>query len=482
MGQTILVNATKEETRMALLEQGELTEIAVERLNCGNIVGNIYKGKIKNVLPGMQAAFIDIGADKNAYLYIGDLAGRAGKNRSHRHKTLTVGQDIMVQISKDALGSKGPRATTRLTLPGRYVVFMPTVEYTGISHRVESDAERRRLKNLAEKIRPPGTGLVIRTVAEGRNEKDISRDVKYLDGLWNSLLARFKRAAAPTLLYRDVELVIRIVRDYLTDEVNKFVLDNREAYGRVVDLLQYTSPELVKRVELYEGPEDIFTFYGLEEELYKLEQRQIWLKCGGYLIIDKTEALTVIDVNTGKFVGRTNLADTVFQTNREAAVEIARQLRLRDIGGIIIVDFIDMDKEEHRQKVLEVLEAKLKQDRTKSAVLGLTKLGLVEITRKKARQNFDSVMYADCPYCHGRGKVKSPQTVIIDLRRRLRELTGRARNSRGSFVVQVHPQVAAVLADKQELAQLERDVQRSIEVEAVAAMHPESFSVLHKSD
>lgn len=480
MTKKIIVNIMPEESRMALLEEGELLEVSVERTDNAHIVGNIYKGKIKNVLPGMQAVFVDIGRDKNAFLYTGDIAP-GNLQGIGANGALTVGQDIIVQIIKDAIGTKGPRATTHLTLPGRYIVLMPTVDYIGISRRIDNDNERERLKNLAEKIRSEGTGVIIRTVAEGKEEADLRKDAEYLYNLWNSLAARAKRAHSPALLYRDVDMIIRVVRDNFTPDVDQLVVDSREAYGRVYDLLSYNSPELLPKIVLHESKEDIFSHFNIDKEIAKIGQRSIWLRCGGYIVIDKTEALTVIDVNTGKYVGDSSLEDTVFRTNLEAAAEIARQLRLRDIGGIIIIDFIDMNTEEHKNAVLDALAEHLKKDRTKTNVLGLTSLGLVEMTRKKSRQNLESILYTECPCCEGRGRVQSPETVIIDIRRRLRKLNDQP-NRQGGVIVQVHPTVAAVLNRPGELARVEKEICRSIAIEAVASMHPEVFTILQDNE
>lgn len=479
MAKTIVVNVMPEETRMALLEDDELLEVSVERTESGNIVGNIYKGKIKNVLPGMQAAFIDIGRDKNAFLYVGDILPPDMAQPSEH--MLTAGQDILIQIVKDAIGTKGPRATTHLTLPGRYVVLMPTVDYIGISRRIVSNGERERLKQLGDKVRPPGMGLIVRTVAEGKSEEDLRKDIAYLVNLWNALAARAKRSNAPALLYRDVDLVIRIVRDYLAADIDEFIVDHQEAYGRVCDLLKFISPEMLDKIRLYQGAEDIFTHAGLTSEMTRLGQRQVWLKSGGYIVIDRTEALTVIDVNTGKYVGHTNLAETVFETNREAAGEIARQLRLRDIGGIIVIDFIDMDSDEHKQAVLGTLEEKLKRDKTKTNLLGLTSLGLVEMTRKKARQNFEGVLYSECPCCEGRGRVQSPETVWINVCRDLRKIA-RQKQVQGILVVQMHPRVAAAFDKDSEITRMEREIGRRLTIEAVPTMHPEVYSILQASD
>lgn len=480
MAKKIIVNITPEETRMAVFENEEFIEVSIERTRSGHNVGNIYKGKTKNVLPGMQAAFIDIGREKNAFLYIGDTLPQVAA-QAIADSTLTVGKDVMIQIVKDAIGTKGPRATTHLTLPGRYVVLMPTVDYIATSRRIANEEERVRLKQIIEKVRPEGMGVIVRTMSEGKSEEDLQKDIEYLYNLWKALVARGKRATAPILLYRDVDLVIRIVRDYLSDDVEEFVLDHQEAYGRVCDLLKFASPELVTRVRLYQGKEDIFTHYGLDEELNKLGQRSVWLKCGGYIVIDKTEALTVIDVNTGKFVGSTNLSDTVFQTNLEAASEIVRQIRLRDIGGIIIVDFIDMDKEEQKQAVVAALEEKFKRDRTKTNVLGFTGLGLVEITRKKARQNVEGVLYSECPCCEGRGRVQSPETVVINIWRKMRHVMSQSRRQ-GRILIQVHPLVAEAIKSQGELPRMEQELACSLRIESLAEMHPEMFSLLHEGE
>jgi ribonuclease G len=478
MNKSIITNVMPEETRVALLEDNEIMEISIERSESGHLVGNIYKGRVKNVLPGMQAAFVDIGREKNAFLYTGD----SGRQAAGQH--LTVGQDVLVQIAKDAMGDKGPRATISLTLPGRYIVLMPNVDYIGISRRIEDETERDRLRRLAEKIRPEGMGVIVRTVAAGKSQEDLTKDMAYLANMWSTLSARAKRTNAPALIYRDADLVVRIVRDYLTDDVTEFVIDSQEAYNRVIDLLTFISPELIPCVKLYEatGPDsDIFSRFQLDAKLEELYNRRVDLACGGYLVIDHTEALTVIDVNTGKFVGNTNLSETVFQTNLEAAAQIARQLRLRDIGGIIIIDFIDMDKPEQRTAVLAALETALKKDRTKFNVLGITSLGLVEMTRKKARQNINGMLYNRCPCCLGKGRIKSPETVAIDIKRELRRLNKRSRPG-GQLLLQVHPQVAEFLARQGELKRLEQETARTLTVEATPGINPEVFSLLWKPD
>lgn len=475
MTKKIIVNVVPEETRMALIEDGALAEVAVERTHSGHIVGNVYKGKIQNVLPGMQAAFVDIGRDRNAFLYVGDLTGSSRRKGGEK---FTVGRELLVQVAKEAMGGKGPRLTTHLTLPGRYVVLMPTVDFLGVSRRIASGEERKRLKELAGRVRPKGMGLVVRTVAEGRSEEELRKDCEYLVSLWKSLEARAKLVKAPTLIYRDVDLLIRIVRDYLSADTDRLIIDNREAHGRVAELVRAVSPELVGRLELYEGKEDIFARHGLEAELEKLSMRRVDLKCGGYIVIDRTEALTVIDVNTGKFVGKTKLADTIFQANMEAAAEIARQIRLRDIGGIIIADFIDMEKANHKQAVLNAFTDHLKKDRTRTNVVGLTGLGLVEMTRKKVRQEIAGVLNAKCPCCDGRGFVRAPETVAANARRQLRHLGRTGKGGKGKVVIQVHPQVAEVLKRPGELERLAQEVGRPLALEASADMSMEGFSLV----
>ena len=476
MNKTIIANVMPEETRVAIIENGRLAELAIERSENGHIVGNIYKGKVKNILPGIQAAFVDIGCDKNAFLYLGDLSPQHGQQEK-QPAPLTVGQDITVQIMKDAMGTKGPRVTPNITLPGRFLVLMPTVDYIGVSRRIGSERERERLRQVAEKVKPAGMGLIVRTVAEGKSEDDIAKDIAYSLNFWQTLSARAKRTAAPSLLYRDVDLVIRIVRDYLSPDVTAVFLDNREAHSRICDLLTYISPELVPVIQLYQGQEEIFSHFSISEDVDEIGKRIVSLKCGGYIVIDHTEALTVIDVNTGKFTGRTSLSDTVFQANLEAAAEIARQIRLRDIGGIIIIDFIDMDKAQQKQAVLAALEQKIKADKTKTNILGLTALGLVEMTRKKARKNIDQFLYSECPCCQGRGRIQSPETIVIHALRKLRHVATRQR-AKGNLVVQMNPRVAEVMLRPGEKERLEQELARSITVEPVASLQGEVFSIL----
>ena len=476
MTKRIIVNVIPEETRMALIEDGLLLEVAVERTESSYMVGNIYKGRVENVLPGMQAAFINIGIGKNAFLYAGDIFPHKSFQRLVAEDNLTVGAEIMIEIVKDAMGSKGPRATTHFSIPGRYVVVMPSVDYVGVSRRIESPEERARLRSLAEKIRPKGMGVIVRTVAEGHSEEELARDFQYLSKLWGALTDKAKKAKAPLLLYRDADLAVRIIRDHVRDDVDEVIVDHADTHARMLELAKFMSPDLVKKIQLHTGKTEIFTHYGIEDEWGRLADRRVELKCGGYLIIDKTEALTVIDVNTGRFIGHSNLADTVFRANMEAAAEIARQLRLRDVGGIIVADFIDMQKEGHKKAILLELEAKLKADSTKTNVLGITELGLVEMTRKKSRQTYESTLYESCPCCGGRGIVQSPETLIIGIHRQLRRLAAKKPGS--SLTVQMHPKIAEKFGDAKVVGELSRELGIEIAVAPVPGLQPELYSII----
>ena len=476
MAKRIIVNVIPEEIRMALCEDGRLLEVAIERTQSDSLVGNIYKGRVENVLPGMQAAFINIGNGKNAFLYAGDIFPRKSFQRLVAEDNLTVGAEIMIEIVKDAMGTKGPRATTHFSIPGRYVVVMPSVDYVGVSRRIESAEERSRLRSLAEKIRPKGMGVIVRTVAEGRSEEELARDFQYLANLWSALTVKAKRAKAPFLLYRDADLVIRIIRDHVKDDIDEVIIDNADAHARMVELAKFISPDLVKKIHLYKAKTDLFTHYAIDDEWNRLADRRVDLKCGGYLIIDRTEALTVIDVNTGRFTGHSNLADTVFRTNMEAAAEIARQLRLRDIGGIIVADFIDMQKEGHKKAILTELEARLKSDNTKTNVLGLTELGLVEMTRKKSRQTYESTLYESCPCCGGRGSIQTPATLAISVRRQLRRIA--QKHPGASLCVQLHPRVAEEFGDAKTVQAFAAELGMELSIEPVAVLQAEVFVIL----
>lgn len=487
MAKEIAVDAERDQTRAALLEDGKLVEIYIEKNHGLRIAGNIYKGKVANVLPGMQAAFVDIGLDKNAFLYVDDISiqneflengdTRKIKNNSIKD-VLKLGQEIVVQVIKEPIGSKGARVTTNITIPGRYLVLMPTGDYIGISRRIVADEERDRLKSLAEEIKPQGMGLIVRTVAEGRNKEDMVQDLHFLTALWEKIQFKKKTAQAPKLIYKDLNLVSRIVRDLFSHEIDTLYINNKSDYDRVLELLDFVAPNLKERVILFNRQQDIFDYFGVEKEIEKALNRKVWLKCGGYIVIDQTEALTSIDVNTGKYVGCLNLEDTVLKTNLEAAKEIARQLRIRDIGGIIIIDFIDMSSQEHQNMVLNTLEEELKKDKTKTHILGLTKLGLVEMTRKKVRQGLDELLQKKCPYCEGRGRIISEETMSKRVEKKLKYIIS-VNSSAEAVLVEVHPSVASVVIGSggSHINYLEEQYNKTIFVKGNLDLHPEDIKI-----
>ncbi len=481
----IVINAGEEETRVAVLEDKVLAEIYIERAVNQRLVGNIFKGRVENVLPGMQAAFVNIGLEKNAFLYVEDALptrvphgnGQGGSALGDNIcDVLKPGQEVVVQIVKEPIGTKGPRVTTHITLPGRYLVLMPTVDYIGISRRIESEKERERLKDLASRVKPEGMGVIVRTVAEGVEEEEFSQDVALLNKLWRKVLGRAAHGAAPNLVHRDLELIQRILRDVFTEDVDRLILDSRYEYEKVLDLLDVTDPHLKSKVFLDER-ENIFEDYGTEQEIEKALKRKVWLKCGGYLVIDQAEAMTAIDVNTGKYVGTTNLEDTVLKTNLEAAREIARQLRLRNIGGIVIIDFIDMTQESNRQGVLKALEEGIKKDKTKTNILGLTQLGLVEMTRKKVRPSLAEVIQKPCPYCEGKGKVMSEETLGIYFKNQIYNIA--RKTSANTILVEVNPVVAARLIGSggANLRELESKTGKSLYIRGSSGQHIESITI-----
>lgn len=484
MYKEIIVNAGEEETRVAVLENGVPVELYIERSLNQRMVGNIFKGRVENVLPGMQAAFVDIGLEKNAFLYVEDALPARSSDGGHGYTSMGVnicdvvkrGQELIVQIVKEPIGTKGARVTTHITLPGRYLVLMPTVDYIGVSRRIEDEGERERLRELAARVKPPGMGVIVRTVAEGLGEEDFRQDARMLTELWRKIVNRSNHGPVPNLLHRDLELVQRILRDLFTEDVDRLIIDSRREYEKVMEVLDITAPGLKNKVVL-DQREDIFEEYGIEVELEKALRQKVWLKCGGYLVIDQAEALTAIDVNTGKYVGTTTLEDTVLKTNLEAAVEIVRQIRLRNIGGIIVVDFIDMNKEEHRRQVLQVLEEEIKKDKTKTRILGITQLGLVEMTRKKVRPSLSEMLQKPCPYCEGRGKVLSEETLGIHFKHQIYHLA--RQTPADTILVEANPLVAARLIGSggANLRELEGKTGKNLYIRGNPNHHIESITI-----
>lgn len=405
----IIVHCEQNVTQMALLEHERLVEYAAEYSQGRQLVGNLYKGRVVNVLPGMQAAFVDIGLKKNAFLYVDDVLPphleKQPKEKPSISQLLHVGQELIVQVMKEPLGGKGARVTTHFSLPGRWLVYMPDADYVGVSKKIELEPERIRLRQIGEELRENGEGVIIRTVAEGESLESINSDMLLLRGLWKQVEQRAVMSTAPAQLHQDLNMVERLVRDMFTPQTERIIIDDVQQADQISTFLHQVSPEYASRVQVYRGPEPIFVHYRINDQLDKAFQQKIWLGNGSYIVFDHTEALTVIDVNTGKFIGTHDLEETVFETNMKAAEEIARLLRLRDIGGIIIIDFIDMDQEKHRQDIVEKLEFLMKKDRTKCLVVGWTKLGLLEMTRKKVRDHAIHNFSDSCAVCKGSGRI-----------------------------------------------------------------------------
>lgn len=468
----LLINYGPHESRLAIVEDGQLVEFYMAHEDEDQAAGNIYKGRVENVLPGMRAAFVNLGLEKNAFLYVDDAHAEDRDKKKSRpiQDVLKVGQEVVVQIAKEPIGNKGARITTDISLPGRFLVLTPYSETVGVSRRIESERERERLREMAEKMRPKGMGLIVRTVAEGASQRALTRDLAYLRRVWSRVRHKSRTSRAPQMLHREAGLIAKTLRDHLDDSVDRVVIDDVQAFLRARELAQSFSPALKGRIELYQEPVPLFEVRGIEAELDRALKRRVWLKCGGYLVIDETEALTVIDVNTGKNVGTTDLSDTVLATNKEAAVEIARQLRLRDISGIIVVDFIDMENEADQHEVIKTFQKALRDDRTRVTVLGLTRLGLLEMTRKKVRESLLNQLTRVCPVCEGRGHVLSEDVVARRARYRIME---KFRDTDAEAVlVETHPLVAAHLIGPggSNLRQLEHETGRSVFVRGVDAV------------
>jgi ribonuclease G len=499
MSSEIIVNAGREETRVALLENGIVTEIYIDRKKDRGIAGNIYKGRVMKVLPGMQAAFVDIGLDKSAFLYVGDVFDSASEyapmmedeglelevenKRKRSYATqiedlLQEGQDVVVQVSKEPISTKGARVTTYLSVPGRYLVLMPGIKHIGVSRRIENGDERRRLRQIVETLRKPNMGYIIRTASEGRSEEDLRSDIEFLARVWENIQRKRERTSAPVLLHNELDLVFRVIRDAFTADVDRMVIDSEEEYQRTQEYVESYIPSLARRVRHYDGDDPIFEHYGVEIEISRALGRKVWLKSGGYVIIDQTEALSTIDVNTGRYVGKRSLEDTILKTNLEAVREIAYQLRLRNIGGIIILDFIDMEREDNRRKVYTALQEALTRDRAKTTISHISPLGLIEMTRKRVRESLGRTLCDTCPYCDGRGFIKSSRTVCYEVFREIQKSFAKSEEKKA--LVTVNPAVADMLYDdeRQAVEELEKEFQKKIVIKADPNMHQEQFEVV----
>lgn len=509
MTNEIVMNITERETRLAVIENGQVVEFHVERKGERGIVGNIYKGRVIKVLPGMQAAFVDIGLRRAAFLYAGDIhrdfhdlhfiddeegnqepeeeAG-AIEQGMNEHVALDVaiedlieeGEDILVQISKEPLGSKGARVSSHISIPGRHLVFMPTVDHIGISRRIENEPERQRLREIVAEMKPNSCGIIVRTVSENETADKMQADLGFLQGSWQRIMEKESRVPAPSLIYEDLDLCLRGVRDLFTENVDRLVVDSRYHYNRILEFTDTFMPSLKPGVELYEGDEPIFDYFGIEMELNKALGRKVWLKSGGYINIDFTEALVAIDVNTGRFVGKRNLQETILKTNLEAVREIAYQLRLRNIGGIIIVDFIDMDRAADRERVTNALQEALKKDKQKTNILKISELGLVQMTRKRTRESLTRTLCQQCPYCEGKGFIKSQTTVCYEILRALsREM---ADQHTASVKVTAHPEVVQLLLEEgsDQLEKIQKKHSTKVQLNPEPNFNQEQYEIVIK--
>lgn len=490
MSEEILINVTPMETRVAVIENGVLQEVHIERSAAKGIVGNIYKGKVVRVLPGMQAAFVDVGLERASFIHVSDVVKLGEDGMELRsddvpdiRSVVREGQTLVVQVVKDPMGTKGARMTTHLSVPSRYLVYMPFTRHLGISQRIEEDEERGRLKALvqrcieAEGMQAAG-GFIIRTAAEGAGEEAVLADIRFLKRLWGALQRKMDERSAPCIIYEDLPLFMRTMRDMVHPDLEKIRIDSRENYQKVVQFAVDYIPELSRRIEYYPGERPLFDLYGVEDEIQRALGRKIELKSGGYLIIDQTEAMTTIDVNTGAFVGHRNQEETIFKTNLEAATALARQLKVRNLGGIIIIDFIDMRDPEHRRQVHRVLEKAMEQDYAKTTITGVSELGLVEMTRKRTRESLEHVLCETCPVCAGRGSVKSPETVCYEIFRDiLRE--SRAYDT-DKLLVLASQEVVDRLLDEESasVADLEEFIGKTIEFQVEIMYTQEQFDVI----
>ncbi|MGZ5475631.1 MAG: Rne/Rng family ribonuclease [Thermoanaerobaculia bacterium] len=493
----IVINATQHESRIAVLDEGQVVELWIERTRHRTVVGNIYKGRVTKVLPGMQSAFVDLGLERDAFLYVSDVLEDLEEfdsettddlqiedvNQNHRPEAsisdlLREGQEIVVQVSKDTIAGKGARITSHVTLPGRFLVYMPTVNHIGISRRIEDENERARLKEMLERIRPQGTGgFIVRTAGEQRAEEEFRADLKYLTDLWEHTRRRAEKASAPAAIHHDLDLVLRTIRDVLSPEFKTVWVDSVDEYQRIVEFLDQIQPQLVSRVRLYRRDEPIFDEFGIEPEIAKALKSKVWLKSGGYIVINQTEALVAIDVNTGKYVGKKNLEETVFRTNLEAAKEIVRQIRLRDLGGIIVLDFIDMEDPSNRANLFESLEEEIRKDRSKTKILQISEFGLIEMTRKRVRQSLERSLTQACPYCGGSGRIKSNTTVALEIWREL--MKARDLHEGQDVIVRVNPIVYGTLQTGDPIFE---EVERNLGVHLVFkpddSLHHEQFDIM----
>lgn len=513
MQREILINCTDSETRVGLLENSVLSELYIEQKTKRGITGNVYKGKVTKVLPGMQAAFVDIGLSRDVFLYVSDFFdhldeyetticdeevpdeprllpekrnpkdkkkenGKPAKPaRKSIENLLKEGQEVLVQVAKEPIGTKGARVTSHITLPGRYLVLMPTVDHVGVSQRITDQTERQRLKDIIKKIKPPNVGLIMRTVGEGKTEEEVVSDMQFLSKLWSNVLKKNETAKAPSLLHRDLDLVLKTLRDIFTPDIDRLLTDSVEEYERCLEFVDTLLPKLTSKIKLYLKQRPLFDYFNIEGQIDKALKRKVWLKSGGYIVIDEAEALVAIDVNTGKYVGKKNLEDTILKINLEALKEVVHQIRLRDLGGIIVIDFIDMAKAENRKTLMKNLEEELKSDRTRTQMLQLSELGLVQMTRKRIKQSLGKVLTKPCPYCKGNARIKSDKAILNSLTREISLVIGKL--SGDDILIRAHPILADLLRGnkKRELNRLQKIYGKRFTIQSDESLHQEQFDI-----
>ena len=504
MAKEMLFNCSEHEVRIAILENHHLMNLYIERTVEKSIAGNIYLGKVVRVLPGMQAAFVDIGLDRAAFLHVSDTLHdfselellmtdeemtereiidleRKWYMREPEYQIediLKEGQEVLVQIAKEPLGTKGARITTYISLPGRKLVLMPTVQHVGISRQITDENERLRLKEILEGLRPEGHGVIARTVSEGKSEMELKGDVEYLTRVWETIKNKREHVGAPGLVRADIGITLRAMRDFYTEDMEQIVVDSKTEYDKIIDFMKTYIPNVVYNLKLYEEEQPIFDAFGIELDIKRALNNKVWLKSGGYIIIEETEALCAIDVNTGKYVGKRNLEETILNTNLEAAKEIAYQIRLRNIGGIIIIDFIDMESEINREKVFNALLEEMGNDKSKTKIQKISELGLIEMTRQRKGKSLQKVMCEPCPCCEGLGVIKSNTTVCYEIFRELKR--EKAGNLSGTICVLVHPDVADRLLqdEKNTIERLEGELGKKIVIKVDNNLYPEYYQIL----
>ena len=510
MYKQIIINVAEHETRVALLEDGTIAEFFIERGDGSDIAGNIYKGKVQRVLPGMQAAFVDIGLYQAAFIYVDDVleenpneleamfvqeyeAFQDAQDDSQEPEPEAVmrpvrtniiedliseGQDLLVQVVKSPLGTKGARISSYVSLPGRFLVLMPTSSHIGISRRIEDTAERERLKEIVGSLRSDNLGYIVRTAAEGISAEKLSYEMGFLNNVWNNIKKRYERAPSTSLLHQELSVSLRAVRDLLLQEAERLIIDDKKGYESILSFLDTFMPSLKDSVALYEGAEPIFDAYNLEGDIGRALKRKVWLKSGGYIVIEHTEALVAIDVNTGRYVGKHNLEETITKTNLEAVKEIAYQIRLRDIGGIIIIDFIDMERQLNQERVFNALKEAFKKDRSKTHVLPMSEMGLIQMTRKRIRKPLTRILCEPCDYCDGEGYVVSKKTICYNIYRGfLRE----AQDMHGErLTLRVNPEIAELLHEEEKnlIVSLEKKIGKRIVIYPNPKLHMEEFDIL----